>query len=76
MNLTRVFTVAQREWREILRDRIYFLLAFLLPVMLMLVFGYGMSQDIEEIHQPSDGNCRMKFHPKLATRKSRHLGVP
>ena len=49
MNLTRVFTVAQREWREILRDRIYFLLAFLLPVMLMLVFGYGMSQDIENI---------------------------
>ncbi|MBE0622182.1 MAG: ABC transporter permease [Burkholderiales bacterium] len=49
MNLARVFTVAQREWREILRDRIYFLLAFLLPVMLMLVFGYGMSQDIENI---------------------------
>lgn len=49
MNFERVFAVAQREWREILRDRIYFLLAFLLPVMLMLVFGYGMSQDIENI---------------------------
>ena len=49
MNFARVFAVAQREWREILRDRIYFLLAFLLPVMLMLVFGYGMSQDIENI---------------------------
>jgi ABC-2 type transport system permease protein len=49
MNLERVFAVAHREWREILRDRIYFLLAFLLPVMLMLVFGYGMSQDIENI---------------------------
>ena len=49
MNLERVFVVAQREWREIVRDRIYFLLAFLLPVMLMLVFGYGMSQDIENI---------------------------
>ena len=49
MNFARVFAVAQREWREILRDRIYFLLAFLLPVMLMLVFGYGMSQNIENI---------------------------
>jgi ABC-2 type transport system permease protein len=49
MNFERVYAVAQREWREILRDRIYFLLAFLLPVMLMLVFGYGMSQDIENI---------------------------
>lgn len=49
MKLARVLAVAQREWREILRDRIYFLLAFLLPVMLMLVFGYGMSQDIENV---------------------------
>ena len=49
MNLARVFAVAQREWREIVRDRMYFLLAFLLPVMLMLVFGYGMSLDIENI---------------------------
>ena len=49
MNPRRVMALAQREWREIVRDRIYFLLAFLLPVMLMLVFGYGMSQDIENI---------------------------
>ncbi len=49
MNFARVLALAQREWREILRDRIYFMLAFLLPVMLMLVFGYGMSQDIENI---------------------------
>ncbi len=49
MKLARVLAVAQREWQEIVRDRIYFLLAFLLPVMLMLVFGYGMSQDIENI---------------------------
>jgi ABC-2 type transport system permease protein len=49
MIIARVLAVAQREWREIRRDHIYFLLAFLLPVMLMLVFGYGMSQDIENV---------------------------
>jgi ABC-2 type transport system permease protein/ribosome-dependent ATPase len=49
MNFERMLAVAQRESREILRDRLYFLLAFLLPVMQMLVFGYGMSQDIENI---------------------------
>ena len=49
MNLRRVLAVAHKEWREIVRDRIYFLLAFLLPVMLMLVFGYGMSQDVENV---------------------------
>ncbi|HEU0203531.1 MAG TPA: ABC transporter permease [Burkholderiaceae bacterium] len=49
MNLRRVLAVANKEWREIRRDRIYMLLAFLMPMMLMLVFGYGMSQDVENV---------------------------
>ena len=49
MKLKRVLAVAQKEWREILRDRIYLLLAFLMAPMLMIVFGYGMSQDIQNI---------------------------
>lgn len=49
MKLKRVLAVAHKEWREILRDRIYLLLAFLMAPMLMIVFGYGMSQDIENI---------------------------
>lgn len=49
MNVQRVLAVAHKEWRETVRDRIYFLLAFLLPAMLMLVWGYGMSQDVENV---------------------------
>jgi ABC-2 type transport system permease protein/ribosome-dependent ATPase len=49
MNLRRVLAVANKEWREIRRDHVYMLLAFLMPAMLMLVFGYGMSQDIENV---------------------------
>lgn len=49
MRLRRVLAVAHKEWREILRDRIYLMLAFLMPAMLMIVFGYGMSQDIENV---------------------------
>jgi ABC-2 type transport system permease protein len=49
MNLRRVLAVAQKEFREILRDRIYLLLAFAMPATLMIVFGYGMSQDIEHV---------------------------
>jgi ABC-2 type transport system permease protein len=45
----RVLAVANKEWREILRDRIYFMLAFILPPMLMLVFCYGISQDVEHV---------------------------
>ncbi|MDA8107210.1 MAG: ABC transporter permease [Betaproteobacteria bacterium] len=49
MNLRRVRAVASKEWREIVRDRITLMLAFLMPVMQMVVLGYGMSQDVENV---------------------------
>jgi len=49
MKLQRALVVAQKEAREIVRDRIYFALAFLLPVVLMLVFGYGMTQEVQNV---------------------------
>jgi len=49
MNLKRVVAVAQKEWREIVRDRLFFSLAFIVPVTLMLMFGFGLSLDVENI---------------------------
>ena len=49
MNLQRIVTVASKEWRETIRDRMFVLLAFLLPILWMLVFGYGLVQDVENI---------------------------
>jgi ABC-2 type transport system permease protein/ribosome-dependent ATPase len=49
MNLSRIKAVAYKEWREILRDRLFFSLAFVVPASLMLVFGYGLSLDVEHI---------------------------
>lgn len=49
MNSRRIIAITAKEWREILRDRVYFLLAFLLPAMLMIVFGYGLSQEVKNI---------------------------
>ena len=49
MNLRRIAVVAWKEWRETIRDRMFVLLAFLLPVSWMLVFGYGLVQDVEHI---------------------------
>lgn len=49
MNHRRIATIARKEWREIVRDRLFVLLAFLLPVLLMLVFGYGLTQDVENM---------------------------
>ena len=49
MNLKRVRAVAGKECREILRDRLFFALAFVVPASLMLLFGYGISLDVENI---------------------------
>jgi ABC-2 type transport system permease protein len=49
LNRQRIWAVISKEWREILRDRLFFSLAFLVPPLLMVLFGYGMSLDVENI---------------------------
>ncbi|MFW6235384.1 MAG: ABC transporter permease [Desulfovibrionales bacterium] len=49
MNLKRYTAVAFREWREMLRDRLFFFLAFLVPAILMIIFNFGLSMDVEDI---------------------------
>lgn len=49
MNLRRIAAVASKEWRETVRDRMFFSLAFLLPILWMVVFGYGLVLDVENI---------------------------
>lgn len=49
MNLRRVAAVASKEWRETTRDRMFLTLAFLIPFVWMIVFGYGIVFDVEDI---------------------------
>ena len=49
MKVARVLAIARKEWREIVRDRLLVALAFLLPVLLMGVLGYGLTQDVDHI---------------------------
>lgn len=49
MNPRRVLAVARKEWREVLRDRLFFSLAFVVPAVFMILFGYGMSLDVEHV---------------------------
>lgn len=49
MNLRRVWTLIVKEWREIVRDKVFFLLAFIMPVAWMVVFGYGMNMDMVNV---------------------------
>ncbi|HXF93024.1 MAG TPA: ABC transporter permease [Nitrospiraceae bacterium] len=49
MNLRRIAAVVSKEWREVTRDRMFLLLAFLMPALWMIVFGYGLVLDVENI---------------------------
>ena len=41
--------MALKEWKETTRDRLFLLLAFLLPALWLVVFGYGLNLDVENI---------------------------
>jgi len=47
--MRRIWTVAVKETIEVIRDPTYLALAFFVPGFLKLVFGYGMSMDVEDI---------------------------
>jgi drug efflux transport system permease protein len=49
MSPARILALTRKEIREIVRDPIFALLAFFLPVMLLLVFIYGMGRDVENV---------------------------
>lgn len=49
MNFGRVRAVAQKEFLHIIRDPRSLAMALLLPVLMILLFGYGLSLDVDRI---------------------------
>ena len=49
MNIHRIFAVARKEARQIVRDSRSLYLALGIPVMLMILFGYALSLDVDNI---------------------------
>lgn len=49
MNVRRITAVARKEWKETVRNRLFLLMAFLLPSLWMVVFGYGLVLDVEHV---------------------------
>lgn len=47
--LNRSRAIIRKETRELLRDPVYLGMAFIVPVVLLLLFGYGMSLDVKHL---------------------------
>ena len=50
MSLTRLLAIARKELIQLRRDTRSLILAFLLPVLLLILFGYAISWDVRNIH--------------------------
>lgn len=50
MSLTRLLAMSRKEVLQLRRDTRSLILAFLLPMMLLILFGYAISWDVRNIH--------------------------
>ncbi|MGD2067404.1 MAG: ABC transporter permease [Gemmatimonadota bacterium] len=49
MSATRLFAMARKEWIQLRRDPRSMILAFALPLLLLVFFGYAITWDIEDL---------------------------
>ncbi len=49
MNARRVKAIAKKEWLQIRRDHLSLAMAFVLPVMLLLIYAYAITFDVDNI---------------------------
>ena len=47
--LARVRTLVRKEWRQMIRDPASIAIGVVLPVILILLFGYGLSLDVKNV---------------------------
>lgn len=45
----RLFSLVRKEWRQLLRDKSNLMIGIGLPIILILIFGYGVSLDVRNI---------------------------
>ena len=65
MSRTRLLAIARKEWLQIRRDARSLYLAFVLPLLLLMLFGYAISFDIR--------NIRLAVFDQSQTAASREL---
>lgn len=48
-SLSRMITIAEKEWIQIRRDTRSLIFALFLPAILILLFGYALSMDVKNV---------------------------
>ncbi|HHD7462695.1 TPA: ABC transporter permease [Klebsiella oxytoca] len=75
--LRRLVSLTRKETRQLVRDKSNLAVGFLLPVVLILLFGYGMSFDLSKarVAVVQEQNTVQSYHVITALQGSRYLSV-
>jgi ABC-2 type transport system permease protein len=65
MNLRRTGAIARKEWIQVRRDGLSLALAFLLPVILLLIYAYAITLDVHHIRTVLYDQDRSSFSREL-----------
>lgn len=49
LNVHRLYAIARKEWRQLWRDRRSLVLAFVVPLQQLVLFGYAITWDVRDI---------------------------
>lgn len=49
MNINKMLAVYIKEFKELRRDKISRIMVFFMPITILIIFGYGMAMDVENI---------------------------
>ncbi len=58
---SRVWAILVKETRELLRDPVYLGLSFVIPVVMILLFGFGLSLDVKHLPLVFEDHDRSRF---------------
>lgn len=70
LSVKRILAMAEKEWVQIRRDARSLVLSLLVPVLLLLIFGYALSLDVKNISTAFVDNDRTSFSRKFLERFS------
>ena len=66
--MNRIVAIAEKEFIEIWRNRLFLALSFLVPFVMFVVFAYGISLDIENIPMSYIDQDNTKYSRELISR--------
>lgn len=69
-SILRIFAMAEKEWIQVRRDARSLILSLLVPVILVLIFGYALSLDVKNISTAFIDRDRSSFSRKFLDRFS------